>query len=126
MKLEGLEVAHEDAGRAAALGKRIETLHVLSVSLAEITPSAVMLDDQDARPEQVDETRAVGELGDMLLVTCRGLAWDIEHLEGIIATALRRAPFVSPRPANPWRRARRGHEPRGRRGASGYCSAVPV
>ena len=72
MKLEGLEVAHEDAARAVALGKRIEILYVLSVRLAKITPGALLLDDQDARPEQVDEARAIVELGDMLLVACRG------------------------------------------------------
>ena len=94
VKLEGLEVAHEDVARAVALGQRVEILPGLSVRPAEIAPGALLLDDQDARPEQVDEPRTVVELGDMLLVAGDGLAADIEDLEEVVVEALRLALLV--------------------------------
>jgi len=94
VKLEGLEIADEDVAWAVALGQRVEILPGLSVRLAEIPPGALLLDDQDARPEQVDEPRAVVELGDMLLVAGDGPAAHVEHLEEVVVEALRLALLV--------------------------------
>ena len=51
VKLEGLEVAHQDVSRAVALGQRVEILSGLSIGLAEIASGALLLDDEDTRPE---------------------------------------------------------------------------
>ena len=93
-KLEGPEVADEDVARAVALGQRVEVLSGLPVRLAEIAPGALLLDDQDARPEEVDESRAVVEPGDMLLVAGDGPAAHVEHLEEVVVEALRLALLV--------------------------------
>ena len=94
VKLEVLEVAHEDVARAVALGHRVEIFPGLPVRLAEITPGALLLDDQDARPEQVDEARAVVQLADMLLVARHRPAAHVEHLEELVVEALRLALLV--------------------------------
>ena len=65
VKLEGLEVAHQDEARALAVRQRVEILPGLFVRLAEIAPGALLFDDQYARPEQVDEARTVVQLRDM-------------------------------------------------------------
>ena len=94
MKLEGLEIAHQDVARTVAIGQRVEILPGLPVRFVEIAPGALLLDDQHAWPEQIDKAPAVAELGDMLLVACDGSAADIEHLEEIVVEALRLALLV--------------------------------
>ena len=68
VKLEGLEVADQDVAGAFALWERVEILPGLIVGSGEIAAGALLLDDQDTRPEQVDEPRTIIELGDVLLV----------------------------------------------------------
>ena len=94
VKLEGPEIADEDVARTVALGQRVEVLSGLPVRLAEIAPGALLLDDQDARPEEVDEPRPVVEPGDMLLVAGDGPAAHIEDLEEVVVEALRLALLV--------------------------------
>ena len=59
VKLKGLEVAHQDVARAVALGQRVEILPGLFVGSLEVASRALLLDEQHAWPEQVDEARAV-------------------------------------------------------------------
>ena len=59
MEIEGLEVAHQDAARALPFRQRVEILPGLFVGCRQVAPGALLLDDQDARPEQVDEPGAV-------------------------------------------------------------------
>ena len=94
VKLERPEIADEDVAGALLLGQGVEILSRLSVGLVEITPGALLLDDQHAGPEQVDETGAVAELGDMLLVAGDRSPPDAEHLEKVVVEALRLAGLV--------------------------------
>ena len=94
VKLEGLEVAHQDEARALALRQRVEILPRLFVGFAEIAPGALLLDDQHARPEQVDEARTVVELRDMGLVSRDAPPPHPEHVEEGVVKALRLALLV--------------------------------
>ena len=85
VKLEGLEVAHQDEAWALTLGQRVEILPGLCVGSAEITPRALLYDDQYARPEQVDEAGAIVEVGDMRLVTRDVPPPHPEHVEEGVA-----------------------------------------
>ena len=94
MKLEGLEVARQDVAGAFVLRKRVEILPGLTVGAGEIAPGALLLDDQDARPEQVHEPRPVVQLAHMLLVARDGTALHPEDLEEVVVEALRLALLV--------------------------------
>ena len=94
MKLEGLEVAHQDVARALAFRQRVEILPGLFVSFAEIAPGALLFDEEHARPEQVDETRAVVQLGDMRFVARDVPTPHPEHVEEGVIETLRLALLV--------------------------------
>ena len=94
MKLKGLEVACQNVARLVPLGERVEILPGLTVGAGQIAPGALLLDDQDARPEQVDEPGAVVGLLHMFLVARDGPAPDPEHLEEVVVEALRLALLV--------------------------------
>ena len=48
VKLEGLEVAHQDKARALAFRQRVKILPGLFVRFAEIAPGALLFDEQHA------------------------------------------------------------------------------
>ena len=54
-----LEVAHQNVLRPLALGQPIEVFRCLIVGPLEIAPGALLLDDQNARPEEIDVPRVV-------------------------------------------------------------------
>ena len=94
VKLEGLEVAHQDEARALAFRQRVEILPGLFVRFAEIAPGALLFDEQHARPEQVDEARTVVEPRDMRLVSRDVPTPYPEHVEEGVVEALRLALLV--------------------------------
>ncbi len=51
VKLEGLEVAHQNVARALALGQRVEILPGLFECCRQIAPGALLFDDEHAGPE---------------------------------------------------------------------------
>ena len=53
-ELEGLEVADEEVARFVALWERIEVLERLVAGSREVPPGALLLDEQDPGPEQID------------------------------------------------------------------------
>ncbi len=94
MKLEGLEVTHQDVARALAFRQRVEIPSGLFVRFAEIAPRALLFDEQHPRPEQVDEARVVVEFGDVLLVAGDLTLAFSEDLEEVVVEALRLALLV--------------------------------
>ena len=89
VQLEGLEIADEDVAGTFPLLERIEVLSGLTVGFAEIAAGALLLDDQDARPEQVDEAGTVVELRYMLLIARHRPALHSEHAEEGVVEAVR-------------------------------------
>ncbi|MCY4269798.1 MAG: hypothetical protein OXE80_06475 [Gammaproteobacteria bacterium] len=87
-KLESLEVAQQDEARAVALGQGVEVIPSLFPGHIQIAPGALLFDQQNARPEQVDEAGAVAEFGDMRLVTRHRPPPDAEYLEEVVVEAL--------------------------------------
>ena len=55
VKLVSLKVAHQDVARALARGQRVEILPSLLVCCRQIASGALLLDDQHAWPEEIDE-----------------------------------------------------------------------
>ena len=94
VKLEGLEIAHQDVARALAIRQRVEILPRLSIGGLQVTPGALLFNDEHARPEQVDEARAVVELRDMRLVARDVPPPHPEHVEESVVEALRLALLV--------------------------------
>ena len=93
-KPEGLEVAHQDVARALAVRQRVEVLPGLFVCRRQVQPGALLVDDEHARPEQVDEAGSVAELRDMLLEAGDITAAFPEDLEELVVEALRLALLV--------------------------------
>ena len=89
VKLEGLKVAHQDVARALAFRQRVEILPGLFASGLQVAPGALLFDEQHARPEQIDEPRAVVQLRDMRLVARDVPPPHPEHVEESIVEALR-------------------------------------
>ena len=83
------------------LGQRVEITPGLLVGLGEIAPGALLFDDQDARPEEVDEAGAIVELGYMLFVAGHAAPPDPEDLEEVVVEALRLAASRKKRRAIP-------------------------
>ena len=89
VKLEAPEVADQDIARPFPLGQAVEILPGLPVGDFEIAPFALLLDDQDARPEQVDEPGAVIQLLHMRFVARDGTSPYTGNLEELVVEALR-------------------------------------
>ena len=87
-QLERLEVAQQLVAGAVPFGQRVEVGAGLLASGGQVTASALLLDQQHARPEQVDEAGRVVEPLDALLVPGDGAALDAEDLEERIVEAL--------------------------------------
>ena len=88
MELEGLKVANQNVAGPFPLGQAIEILPGLPVGIFEVASLALLLDDQDARPEQVDEPGAVIQLLYMFFVARHGTPPYIENLEELVVEAL--------------------------------------
>ena len=133
VKLEVLEIAHQNKARTITLRQRVEILSGLFEGRFQIATGALLFDEQYTRPEQVDEARAVVQLRDMRFVTCDAPPLNSEHPEEGVVEALslaRRAVELTPRvwktlfpsrrlrPPNPWRTLRPECGPRSTTGAS--------
>ena len=94
VQLEGLEVADQNVAGALVLGQRVEITPGLLVGLGEIAPGALLFDDQNARPEEVDVAGAIVELGYMLFIAGHAAPPDPEDLEEVVVEALRLAALV--------------------------------
>ena len=94
VKLEGLEVADQDAAGPVPLGQGVEILPGLPIGAGKIAPGALLLDDQDARPEQVDVAVRVVETLYVLFIARDGPALDPEYLKEVVVEALRLALLV--------------------------------
>ena len=89
MQLESLEVADQDVSRALVLWQDIEIFPGLLVGFVQIASGALLLDDENTRPEQVDEPRAVVQLRDTLLVAGNASPLDPEYLKEVVVETLR-------------------------------------
>ena len=87
-KFERLEVADQNVPGPLALAQRIEIRCGLFVRPREVAPSALLLDNQDARPKEVDVPRMVVQLRDMCFIACDGSPPDAEDLEELVVEAL--------------------------------------
>ena len=87
-QLERLEVAQQLVAGAFPFGQRVEVGAGLLASGGQVTAGALLLDQQHARPEQVDEAGRVVEPVDVLLVPGDGTALDAEDLEERVVEAL--------------------------------------
>ena len=94
VKLEGLEVACQNVARPVLLGQGVEVFPGLTIGEGEIASGTLMLDDQDAGPEQINVTVRVVEPLYVLLVARDGSAPDPEYLEEVVIEALRLALLV--------------------------------
>ena len=89
VELEGLEIADQDEAWAVALRNGVEILLRLPAGFLEIPAGALLLDDKNTGPEEVDKAGAIVELGDMLLVAGDLSTALPKHLKEFIAEALR-------------------------------------
>ena len=94
VQFEGLEVAHQDVARPLALGERVEVLARLRIGSREVASAALLFDQEDARPEQVDVPRTVVELPNVLLVPGDGTPSYPEDFKEIVVEVVRRATLV--------------------------------
>ena len=118
VKLEGLEIAHQNVARPVALGQCVEILPCLFEGRLKIAPGAFLLDDQHTGPEKVYEARTIVQLRDMRLVARDTSALHCEHVEEGGVEALRFAFLIGrPGPASLRRRRRRKRELRSTKGA---------
>ena len=95
VELEVLEVADQDVARPLALGERVEVAAGLFVGRRQVAPGALLLDDQDSRPEEVNEAAGVVELFDPLLVAGDRLPAHPEDAEEVVVKALGLALLVT-------------------------------
>ena len=84
----------DEAERLYALGQGIEILASLHVGRLKVTPGALLLYEQDARPVQVDEAMSVIQLLDVRLIARGGAPLNSEQLEEVIVETLRLAFLV--------------------------------
>ena len=94
VELEGLKVADQNVPRLVALGERIEVLPRLIVGLGQIASLALLLDEQDPGPEQIDEAVAVVELRDVRFVARDATSAYAEDVEELVVEALCVSGFV--------------------------------
>ena len=94
VQLEGLEVADQDVSGALVFGQRVEVLSGLVVSAGQVADGALLLDDQDAGPEQVDVPRAFVHIGDVFLVAGGRAPLNAKGSEDVVVKALRPALLV--------------------------------
>ena len=95
VKLKGLEVADQNVAGTLILRQGVEVFSGLVIGSVEVAAGAFLLNDKDARPEQVNEPRPVIQLFHVLFVPGYGATFDTENLEEIIVEALRLAFFVA-------------------------------
>ena len=88
VELERLEIAHQYVTRPIDLRERIKVTASLIVCYGQVAAGAFLLDYQDAKPEQVDETRPVVQLRYMFLIACNPSPPNAEHLEEVVVEAL--------------------------------------
>ena len=95
VEFEGLEVADQDVARFLALGERIEVLARLIVGPGQIASCALLLDDQDTGPEQIDEAVVVVEFRDVRFIARNAASTYVEDFEELVVEALRVRRLVS-------------------------------
>ena len=93
-QLEHLEIAKQLVAGTVPLGKRIEVPASLTARNGQVATSALLLDQQNARPEQVDEAVGVVQSPDVFLVPRDGAPPDAENVEEFVVEALRLALLV--------------------------------
>jgi len=87
-KLERLEVAEKLEAGPVPFRQRVEVRTGLIAGGDEIAPGALLLDQQDAGPEQVDEAGRVVEALDVFLVAGDGAPPNAEDVEELVVEAL--------------------------------------
>ena len=88
-QVPALEVAGQDVARAVALQQPVIIIERLVARLAQVQSRRLLLDDQGARPEQVDEALLVaGQVADTLLVSRDLTAADAEAIEEFVVECL--------------------------------------
>ena len=95
VELDTLEVTDQDVARPLALRQGVNIFPGLPIGSLEVAPGALLFNNEDARPEQVNKARPVIQLFHVLFVPGYGAAFDTENLEEIIVEALRLAFFVA-------------------------------
>ena len=94
-QVPALEIAGEDVTRALRLRQPVVVIQRLVAGALEIEAGRFLLDDQGARPEQVDESALVaGQVADALLVVGNLAPVDAEALEEFVVEGLGLALFV--------------------------------
>ena len=88
VQLEGLEVADQNVARAVLFGQGVNIRAGLIVGAGKIVPGALLFDDQDAWPEQVDEPRPIVQPLYVFFVAPNGPALLPENLEKLVIEAL--------------------------------------
>ena len=107
-QLERLEIAQQLEARAVPLRKRVEVRAGLIACGGQVAPGALLLDQQDAGPEQVDEAGGVVEPFDVFLVPRHGAPSDAEDIEEVVVEALGSRPSRTRRRPTRGRSRRRG------------------
>ena len=95
VELEALEVADQDEAGSLALAQGVEVTSGLFIGGPQIAPRALLFDDQDARPEEVEEPAGVVQLPDPLFVAGDGLPAHPEYVEEVVVEALRLAFLIA-------------------------------
>ena len=82
-------LADQNGTGPVALRERVEVLRRLIVSSGEIASRALLFDDQDAGPEEIDVSRALVQLRDMRFVPRHCPPPDTTHVKELVVEALR-------------------------------------
>ena len=93
-QLERPEVAEQLVAGAVAFGQRVEVGARLPAGRVQAAPGALLLDQQHAGPEQVDEAVRGVEPPDVFFVARDGAPPDAEDLEEVVVETLRLALLV--------------------------------
>ena len=91
---EVLEVAYEDVPGFFVLRQGIEVGACLLVGVFEVAPGALLLDDEHAGPEQVDEAGIVVQLPHVFFVAGHAPPPHAEDMEEVVVEGLRLALLV--------------------------------
>ena len=90
-----LKVARQDEARLLILRNALQIVERLQLRLAQVEPRALLLDQQRAGPEGVDEAVAIVRQPDSTLVIGELAAIDAEHLKEVVVEGLRLAALIA-------------------------------
>ena len=94
VQLEDLEIAHQNVAGKLVLFEPGKVVEGLFLGACQVAAGALLLHQEDALPEQIDEPALVAKLLDRLLETGDAAAGNAEYLEELVVEGLALAALV--------------------------------